>query len=77
MCVLLDSYDRLPSGVSDDSGYKALLLTSESAYEQYLGDQEELLGRLWYIGIQCADHAAVCQDLSSGCGAERHCRKRV
>ena len=62
--VLLDSYDRLPSGVSDDSGYKALLLTSESAYEQYLGDQEELLGRLWYIGIQCADHAAVCQDLS-------------
>ena len=61
---LLGSYDSLPPGVYDDSGYMVLLLTSESAYEKYIGSQEDLMGRLWYIGIQCTDHAAVYRELS-------------
>lgn len=61
---LLGSYDSLPQGIYDDSGYAVLLLTGESAYEQYLGNQEDLLGRLWYIGIQCTDHATVYRKLS-------------
>lgn len=61
---LLGSYDDLPSGVNSDSEYRVLLLTSERAYEQYLGNQENLLGRLWYIGIQCTDHTAVYRELS-------------
>ena len=61
---LLGSYDSLPTGVYDDSGYMVLLLTSESAYEKYLGNQEDLMGRLWYMGIQCTDHAAVYRELS-------------
>ncbi len=61
---LLGSYDSLPAGVDGNSGYSVLMLTSESGYEKYLGSQKDLLGRNWYIGIQCTDHAAVYRELS-------------